>query len=344
MNEKISGMNEKINMVVTNVSGMNRVVTDVKYSLRTVTPTLVDFSALKFSKWWDTSTQSSSKTNKQSGSTKDTSTADTSTKSADTSTQNASVADTSTQKTSSENKTHSKSALKQQKAEEGIRELKLNLSKTICQHIVDYKITCMITGEVESQRDGWNTVRCAHIIPHRMRSETASLAQIGYTYLDVDHARNGLFVLEGFEIAFDKKYLGFCRSKNTLRNRIVVRVFDKEACSKIPIYRGSLQFVDEYHNFELNLVFGEYEHKPWKTALHLHVIMCLLQLRKSGKEIPSDIIKYVTENELSSERKTPLIAEFTLEISESFTAMAESFRARLEEESDENDGHEKNES
>ena len=92
--------------------------------------------------------------------------------------------------------------------------------------------------------------------------------------------------------------------------------------------------MSEYDGTELKLDFGADEHKPFKTALHLHMIKCLYQLRNSGKEVPSDLLNCLNGGEISPEKQTRHFTELIDEISLCFTCMAESYQARLDEEGD----------
>lgn len=171
------------------------------------------------------------------------------------------------------------------------RKLKCNLLKSIQDNVKDYKIQCMVTGTIERlYNDGDNNiVRCAHILPHRLHNNILKLEKIRHVIDDLECARNGLFLLEGIEIAFDKLWIGFPKDENILNNRMVLKVYNPEECSKLPTFYGSKNFVSEYEGFELQLNINGYEHKPFKTALNLHAITAFSKVPNESDEVKAPL-------------------------------------------------------
>jgi hypothetical protein len=125
-----------------------------------------------------------------------------------------------------------------------------------------------------------NIVRCAHILPHRWKNDTASmLKSIGFSVEDLESARNGIFLCEGFERGLDENKLCFVRREDFFyTDRIVLKVLNSKACKEIPIFQGSTESVDNYDGNELNLQCGRYEHKPFRTALYVHAVQAHRQI------------------------------------------------------------------
>ena len=181
------------------------------------------------------------------------------------------------------------------------RKLKFNLLKSIQDNVKDYKIQCMVTGTIERLYDDGsnNIVRCAHILPHRLHNDIPKLKKIRHVIDDLECARNGLFLLEGFEIAFDQRWIGFPKDECIFNNRMVLKVYNPEECSKLPTFNKSNKFVSEYDGHELKLNINGYEHKPFKTALCHHAITAFSKLPNENNEMQRP------PNDLSPEREIP---------------------------------------
>ena len=171
------------------------------------------------------------------------------------------------------------------------RNLKLNLLKSIQDNVKDYEIQCMVTGTTERLYNNGanNIVRCAHILPHRLHNNILNLEKIRHVIGDLECARNGLFLLEGIEIAFDNLWIGFPKDENILNNRMVLKVYNPEECSKLPTFHESKNFVSEYDGFELQLNINGYEHKPFKTALNLHAMTAFSKVPNESKEVKTPL-------------------------------------------------------
>ena len=73
---------------------------------------------------------------------------------------------------------------------------------------------------------------------------------------------------------------------NIFNDRTVLKVYNPEECSKLPLFNDSPDFVGDYDGIDLQLKIGEYEHKSFKTALYLHTMTAFL--RVSPNEIPDE--------------------------------------------------------
>ena len=79
-------------------------------------------------------------------------------------------------------------------------------------------------------------------------------------------------------------------------NRMVLKVYNPEECSKLPTYNKSNKFVSECDGHELKLNINRYEHKPFKTALFLHAITAFSKVPNESKEVRAPL------NDVSPER------------------------------------------
>ena len=103
---------------------------------------------------------------------------------------------------------------------------------------------------------------------------------------DLECARNGLFLVEGLQEAYNKQWLGFPKDDNKFNDRTVLKVYNPEECSKLPLFNGSPDFVGDYDGFELQLKISEDELKHLQTALYLHAMTAFAGVSRS--EIPDE--------------------------------------------------------
>ena len=300
---------------LADLKDMKGSLADMKLNLRLLAPTIINIQAAKFQFWGSQSQTTASSTGSKT----------TKAISAGTSTKDASSADASTKNPNSTDTSSiavnniSGRALKKLKAanketnlkDDGDRTLKKNLLDTIKSHDADYKIKCMLTGTEEKLRDDGsnNIVRCAHILPHRWKNDKDSkLENIGFSRGDLESARNGIFLCEGFEIGLDDSQLCFVRNEDFFHNnRIVMKVLNSNACKKIPIFQGSTESVDDYDGRELNLQCGSYQHNPFRTALYAHALQAHLRMYDERK-VSSDCEPLLSD--VSPERLNSVRAEF----------------------------------
>ena len=125
-------------------------------------------------------------------------------------------------------------------------------------------VPCMVSGH----EGNGEQVLAAHIIP--CAGDPRKLSYLGLTATDVSSTKNGLFLAEGIEKAFDKMELTFVRV-SPLLDALHLHIW-QDSCRGKPLWRGSLHTVGEFDGAELRLN----GHVVYKRALCFHAYQCYL--------------------------------------------------------------------
>lgn len=136
-----------------------------------------------------------------------------------------------------------------------------NLLKSVMGYDKETGVKCMVSGAM-CKHDSDNVIG-AHIIPCRVTSD--KLEHLGLTTRDISGVRNGLFLANNVEKAFDSLKLSFIKSPNPLSDALVLKIWD-DSCRGTPIWAGHATVIGDLDGREL--VLGS--HNPFRRALSYH--------------------------------------------------------------------------
>jgi hypothetical protein len=138
----------------------------------------------------------------------------------------------------------------------GTRDHNLRQSlKTALGYSKKAKVRCMATRK---EGNGEQVIG-AHILP--CCSDEVRLKSLGLKLEDLKSTRNGLFLADGVEKAFDTLKISFVKT-NLLQDSLHLKIWDK-SCFNTPLWEGCEETIGDFDDAVLNLE----KHSPYLRAL-----------------------------------------------------------------------------
>ena len=154
------------------------------------------------------------------------------------------------------------------------------------------ELRCMISGissaATSSSATPKSPITLSHLLPRS--TEAKEKLSLGYGRDDIENIRNSLILCNGFEYAFDHKFISFVPSdKPFSENKYKLHIWVDNVRTD-PIYEGSDLTIGSFDGAALNLTVGRHVHYPFRRALSYQAFRSFIMWRKHYglTELPED--------------------------------------------------------